>query len=434
MSLFWRICYTSLFYLLTPLFLFRLFLRGRKAPAYRKRISERFGYCPWKEDASPIWVHAVSVGEVIAISPLVEQLLTTQPVIMTTTTPTGSDRARATFGYRVLHAYMPYDLPGAVSRFIRCSKPAMLVTMETEIWPNLFRHCYNTHIPVVIVNARLSQRSAARYGRFHALTRDTLNCCRLIAAQGNKDAQRFIDLGAPPDRVVVTGNLKYECPIPVNLAQRVANLKTLWQLEHGSQRPAWLAASTHEGEESLIIEAFRKIRLSIPDLMLVFAPRHPERFEKVTSLCVKSGYRVALRSDATLTTGELLDCDVFVGNTMGELLDLYAASDLCFVGGSLIPRGGHNIIESAAVGCPILFGPHMFNFLDIAETMLARKAAIQVSNSEELAATVVNLLNNRQHLKQMATTAFHCYKDNQGALNATRTLIDDLLNEKTIDS
>jgi len=429
MSALWRWGYTLLLYLISPLLTARLLWRSRQAPAYRRRWWERWGFGTWRSDRPTIWIHAVSVGEVMAALPLAEAILDKHPdfpIVMTTTTPTGSDRVTAAFGDRVHHAYIPYDMPGPIRRFISRSRPALVIVMETEIWPNLFHACQRHGIALMLANARLSQRSADRYARFRGFAAETLACCQRIAAQGVKDAERFVLIGARKESIVETGNIKFDFPLPERLSQNLVALRTLWHHDPTHPRPVWLAASTHEGEEEQILEALAMVRRTIPDLLLVISPRHPERFAGVADLCSAKGYHVVRRS-ASRNQGTAPDCDVFLGDTMGELLDLYAAADLAFVGGSLIPRGGHNVIEPAALRCPILLGPHMFNFDEISQNMLGADAAIQVTDAQSLAKQVIILLNDPRRRAGLAERAHAVFESSQGALPRTMTLITELL-------
>lgn len=429
MSNFRRLLYTLLLYLASPLLMARLYWRGRKAAAYRKRWGERWGFGAWRSERPTIWIHAVSVGEVMAALPLARALLETYPdypLVVTTTTPTGSDRVVSALGERVHHAYMPYDMPGPVRRFIRRVRPTLLIVMETEIWPNLFQVCKRRGVALILANARLSGRSADRYARFRGIVADTLSCCTRIAAQGAMDAERFVRIGARPDSVTETGNIKFDFPLPEQLEQKVAALRALWHRDIEHPRPVLVAASTHEGEEALLLDAFADIRRSIPDLLLVIAPRHPERFAEVAELCTAAGYHVVMRSAARNRT-TALECEIFLGDTMGELMDLYAAADLAFVGGSLIPRGGHNVIEPAALRCPILFGPHMFNFSEVGRNLLEAKGAVQVSDAPSLAQEAVALFHDPQARALLSDRAYAVFESSQGALPRTMALIADTL-------
>ncbi len=420
--------YTLAFRLLLPLVLLRLLWRGRRAPAYHRRWRERFGLCPWRLDDGCIWLHAVSVGEVEAAAPLVEAIVRRHPdrtLVVTTTTPTGSDRVRQAFGDRVLHAYLPYDLPGAIGRFLDRSRPSLLIVMETEIWPNLFRLCERRSIPTIIANARLSERSARRYRRLGRLIRETLTHCRLIACQGEADARRFAELGCDAERLTVTGNIKFDRPLPTDLEQRADSIRSLWRSDargDSDRRPVWLAASTHEGEEALCLEAFERCLERIPDLLLVVVPRHPERFGPVERLCRRTGHRVLLRSRTR--PGEAASARILIGDTMGELLAFYAACDVAFVGGSLVPTGGHNVLEPAALGRPIVFGTEMFNFATIARDLLAREAATEVNSAETLADAVTTLFDDPDLRRRMGARAREAFEANRGGLERTLRLIE----------
>jgi 3-deoxy-D-manno-octulosonic-acid transferase len=381
-----RLIYNGLLYFLLPLALLRLYWRGRHDPGHRQRWRERLGWVPPLPPGS-LWIHAVSVGEVRAALPLIRALLDRypeQPLLVTTTTLTGSRQVRETLGERVRHVYAPYDLPGVVQRFLRRTQPQIAIIMETELWPNLLRQCATAGIPVLIANARLSERSARGYARIPRLTAAMLQDITLIAAQGESDARRFRALGAP--RVEVTGNLKYDLKLPDNLWEQGRQWRRKWL---GENRPVWIAASTHGGEDEQILQAFARIRSSWPNLLLTLTPRHPERFDRVAELCREQGFNLVRRSEQHLCTP---DTAVFLGDSMGELLLFYAAADLAFVGGSLVPTGGHNVLEPALLGLPVLFGPHMFNFTEASQRLLEAKAAWQVTDASELAVTLDWLL------------------------------------------
>ena len=407
-----RSIYTLLLYLLTPAVLLRLWWKGRRVPAYRRRWKERFGYAGFPARDDSIWIHAVSVGETVAAQPLVEALLQRNPkrdIVFTTTTPTGSERARALFGNKVAHGYMPYDLPGAVNRFLRHCRPAQLIVMETELWPNLYQACHALGVRIIIANARLSSRSAERYARFPTLVRDTLQKADLIAAQSRADARRFLGLGAAPGQVHVTGSLKFELRLPPGIQPQGEALRR----ELGPDRPVLLAASTHAGEEDLVLDAFARLLHSLPDALLMLAPRHPERFDAVADLCRRRGLRLSRRSRSQACKRET---QVYLGDSMGELLLLYAASDLAFIGGSLVEQGGHNPLEAAALGLPVVFGPHMFNFQDISRLLLEKEAAIQVDDAEALAAVCERWLRDANLRHDTGQRGQQVVQDNKGAL------------------
>lgn len=421
-----RLVYTALFYLLVPWVLLRLLWRARRNPAYRRRWRERFGYFPAILETDTIWVHAVSVGEAIAAFPLVRRLIERypqRPVVLTTTTPTGSERVTEQLGAHVHHGYMPYDLPGAVARFLTRTRPRLAVIMETEIWPNLYAACRARDIPIVVANARLSERSAAGYRRFAGLTRQTLEHVARFAAQSTADGRRLQALGAPSDRIEITGNVKFDITLPASLAEQAAALRRGWDAE----RPVWIAASTHEGEEAQILAAFSKVRAHCPRLLLVLVPRHPERFDRVAGLCKAQRLRVVRRTSHCACSP---DTDVFLGDTMGELRQLYGTADIAFVGGSLVPAGGHNPLEPAAMRLPIVFGPHMFNFAEISRLLLEAGAAIQVSDAEGLSRGVNEFLQDPSRRTQVGDKAYAVVEANRGALDRTVAVIERVVEQQ----
>lgn len=420
-----RIIYSLVLYLLTPFVLLRLVWRGLRASAYWQRWGERFGFIPRLHGADPIWVHAVSVGEVQAAVPLLRALFKQYPdvpLLVTTTTPTGSDQVRNLFETRVQHVYMPYDLPDAVQRFLGRAHPRLALIMETEIWPNLYRACASRDIPVLLVNARLSARSAAGYGKVRQLTTATLRCLQAIAAQDRADADRLIALGAPPDRVKVTGSIKFDMQIPASLTESAAVLRRDW----GQQRPVWIAASSHEGEDELVLDAHRRIRARYPTTLLILVPRHPERFARVTALCREQGWNTVLRSEQAPTPA---DAAVFVGDSMGELLLFFAATDVAFIGGSLIPHGGHNPLEASAQRVPVLFGPYMFNFEQIAQLLLQAGAAREVGDSGQLADSVMHWLADPTARNTAGERGAAVVEANKGAREAVLAMVVEALGE-----
>jgi 3-deoxy-D-manno-octulosonic-acid transferase len=416
-----RLLYTGLLYLILPLALVRLHWRGRQDVGHRQRWRERLGFIP-PLPSRCLWIHAVSVGETRAALPLIRALLNRYPdlpLLVTTTTLTGSRQMREALGERVRHVYAPYDLPGAVARFLRQTRPKLALIMETELWPNLLRQCAVAGIPVLIANARLSERSARGYARIGGLTTSMLRDITLIAAQAEADADRFRALGAP--RVEVAGNLKYDLTVPDDLPERGQNLRRELL---GENRPVWIAASTHAGEDELVLEAFARLRARWPELLLLLVPRHPERFGGVAALCQQRGFSVVRRSERRPCAP---DTAVFLGDSMGELLLFYAAADLAFVGGSLVPTGGHNVLEPALLGLPVLFGPHMFNFTEAGERLLEAEAAWRVADAAELAAMVDRLLADPA-LRQTASQRGRAVVErHRGALAALLGWIETLL-------
>ncbi|KAF4516559.1 hypothetical protein B566_EDAN003306 [Ephemera danica] len=359
-----RFAYSVLLYLITPLIWLRLLWRSRRQPGYLRNIGERYGFYRKPAPKNLIWVHAVSVGETRAAQPLIESLQARWPdhrILLTSMTPTGREAGHEVYGEGVLQTYLPYDYPGAVRRFFRHFSPAFGVLMETEVWPNLLAAAKQNSVPVVLANARLSERSAKGYGRVSALARPAFGALAGVAAQTADDAGRIRALGVC--RIEVCGNLKFDVSPPV---ERIA-LGQSWRAALGT-RPVWLAASTREGEEALVLAAWR--RLAIPAALLVLVPRHPQRFDAVAAL-LEQGKVPFFRRSAGLPGPEER---VWLGDSMGEMAAYYALADIAFVGGSLLPLGGQNLIEAAACGCPVLVGPHTFNFRQATEDAIAAGA------------------------------------------------------------
>ena len=416
-----RTLYTLLFHLGLPLVALRLFLRSRKAPAYAQRVGERFALNLPAMAKGGIWVHAVSVGESIAAAPMIRALLQAYPqlpITITCMTPTGSERIRAMFADepRIQHCYLPYDLPWAAGRFLDHVQPKVAVIMETELWPNHIHQCAKRGIAVALANARLSERSARGYARFAGLTRPMLAEMSLIAVQTETEAQRFRQLGARPECVQVTGSIKFDLSIDEQLLPRARALREQWQ---ASQRPVWIAASTHEGEDEVILAAHRQLREHHADALLILVPRHPERFNSVFELC-RGQFPTVRRSSAEPINA---DTAVLLGDTMGELLFLYALADIAFVGGSLVANGGHNLLEPAALSLPVLSGPHLFNFLEIAAMLREAGALQEVDDAQGLAAEVRRLIELPRDAQRMGAAGLAVMKTNQGAL---KRLLDAL--------
>ncbi|GIZ12852.1 lipid IV(A) 3-deoxy-D-manno-octulosonic acid transferase [Pseudomonas sp. NCCP-436] len=421
-----RYLYTLLLHLALPLIALRLLLRARKAPAYARRIGERFAFSLPRMKPGGIWIHAVSVGESIAAAPLIRALQARYPhlpVTVTCMTPTGSERITALFGDSVQHCYLPYDLPWTSARFLNRLQPRLAVVMETELWPNHIHQCARRGIPVVLANARLSERSARGYARFGRLTAPMLAELSLIAVQTQTEAERFLALGARAECVEVTGSIKFDLTIDPELAPRAATLRRQWQADG---RPLWIAASTHIGEDEQILAAHRQLLTSYPDALLILVPRHPERFTKVYELCREQGLTTRRRS-----TGEAVQPDdqVLLGDTMGELLFLYALADLAFVGGSLVPHGGHNLLEPAALGKPLLSGPHTFNFLEISAQLREAGALEEVTDAAQLANALTALLQDRPRAERMSLAGLAVLGANQGALQRLLDGVQRLLRD-----
>lgn len=426
-----RFIYSLVFYLLLPVILLRLLWRAWAAPAYARRWAERFGFVPTITTVAGrklVWLHTVSVGEFIAALPLVNQLLARGNVqlLITTTTPTGSERVKASLGDRVFHVYAPYDLPGVLARFLHRVKPDVFLIMETELWPNTIAACAKRGIPSVLINARMSERSARGYKRFSAITAPMLRRLDKVLVQNATDAQRLQELGLPKDKAQVTGSIKFDLTLSDELRAQSAALKAEWSQE--GQRLVWIAASTHQGEDEIILDAFTRIRRhpALSSLLLVLVPRHPERFNNVASLCEGRGFVVARRS---LTKGAGLpsNTQVLLGDTMGELMLMFGASDIAFVGGSLVPNGGHNFIEPAAWELPLLSGEHLFNFAEVARLLRESGGLQLVANAAELAREVELLAADPQVRAARAAAALQVANDNRGALARTLAALDPYL-------
>ena len=418
-----RYVYSAVHYLGVPLILAHLLWRALRNRAYLKRWAERFGFVhKVPGDAHCIWIHAVSVGEAQAAVPVVKGLQERFPesvIVITTTTPTGFERVKLAFGADVVHCYMPYDLPDAVNRFLKRIRPRLAIVFETELWPNVFHHCHRRGIKLLLVNARLSARSAAGYARLGGLVREMLSRVTAIAAQSEDDATRLVALGAPAKAVSVTGSVKFDVRLPASLIEQAQVLRRLL----GVERNVWIAASTHEGEDDSVLDAFSQVSTRFADALLVLVPRHPERFSKVTALCRRRGFVTARRSDG------LADCDelnVVVGDTMGELPLFYAAGDVAFVGGSLVSAGGHNMLEPAALGVPVIFGPHVFNFADISRKLIEHDAAEQVHDAEQLAQRICALFADANMRHAAGQRARDFVLRNGGAGERVLTLIEEV--------
>ena len=414
-----RWSYTLLITLLFPYVLFHLLWRGRKQPAYLQHVMERFGFYDITPTKPLIWLHAVSVGESRAAVPLIQQLQKHYPqyqILITHMTPTGRDAGETLFGDSVLRCYLPYDYPFAVKRFLAHFQPSIGLLMETEIWFNLIHACTNARMPLFLVNARLSARSARKYARFKHLTRESLINLSGIAAQTEMDAQRLTTLGAPAVRVM--GNLKFDIPPPVAALQMGLTLRDRF----GPARPVLLAASTRDGEEALLIDMLATI--NIPNLLTVIVPRHPQRFDEVAALLQKHAIHFQRRSAETPIAP---DTKVVLGNSMGEMFAYYAACDIAFIGGSLLPYGGQNLIEACAVGRPVIVGPHTYNFAAATENAVRAGAAIQVNDADELALKVAELLRDGQKIRAMSDAGLNFSRSHQGATQRILQLIEPYL-------
>lgn len=405
-----RTLYSLIFTLCMPLILLRLLYRARKAPAYRQRWHERFAL---GGDVRPggIWLHAVSVGESIAAAPLVRQLLRRYPhlpVTITCMTPTGSEQIRKLFGDQVGHAYLPYDLPWLQRRFIKRLRPHIGIIMETELWPNMVHEAKAQGIPLVLANARLSERSARGYRRIRWLVEPMFAALDWVAVQTQAEALRFERLGVNKESMLITGSIKFDLQPDPQVQEQAAQLRASW-----GRRPVWIAASTHAGEDEQVLAAHQQVLAAQPEALLILVPRHPERFQTAADLVVSAGMPMVRRStDAVPGHTD----QVFLGDSMGELMMLYGCADVAFVGGTLVASGGHNYLEPAALGLPIISGPHRYNFAEISELLEGAGALRQVRDAKTLAAAVVTWLQRPDEARRAGAAGKRVVQDNQGAL------------------
>ncbi len=410
--------YSAVLYVLVPVTVYHLIWRGFRQAEYLERWGERYAAYRTPPLDGCIWVHAVSVGEVNAAAPLVNALLDLRPelrLLVTTITPTGSARVRALWGERVEHVYLPYDLSGAVRRFLAHFRPRLALVLETELWPNLLFCCRDHGVPAYLVNARLSERSLRGYRALRPLVGRALRTLSRVAAQSEADAGRFVQLGARPDAVSVLGNLKFDIRVDETARRTAAAFAA-----HSGGRRAWIAASTHPEEEAAVIAMHRRLRARWPDLLLLWAPRHPERFRPVAQACVEAGWRVATRQLTQWPDGE---DDVFVIDTLGELVHFYACAEVAFVGGSLQPVGGHNLLEPAALGVAVVTGPQLHNFADIAQRMDEAGALRIGADADAVAAELEALLGDDDARAAMVAEGLRLVKEGRGALALTLDMI-----------
>ncbi len=421
--------YRIVLYAAAPVVFVRFVWRAVYSRQYRDRLPQRLGFRlglspPKGGNMRRIWIHAVSVGEVNAAVPLARCLLEEPDgihLVVTTMTPTGSLKVGQVLPEQVEHCYLPYDYPGAVRRFLDCARPDVAVIMETEIWPNYIDACSRRNIPVILANVRLSARSFRGYRRFRCLLRPVLQRVDRIAVQSDVEADRLVRLGARSSSVQVTGSIKFEVGLSADSWQAIRSVRHGF----GPDRPVWVAGSTHAEEEGQVLTAFSMARKTVPDLLLILVPRHPERFEDVYRLCTRQGLSTLRRSvHSTDLPGHT---DVYLGDTMGELPILIGAADVAFVGGSLVRSGGHNVLEACAAGVAVLFGPHMFNFQEISDQVLSRGAGIQVMDSDELGQAVVRLMQDSGLREQYGAAGRQFVEENRGALKQVREIVSNCL-------
>lgn len=420
-----RFLYSLLWWLALPLVLGRLWWRGRKEPGYRQHIGERLGfYGPALPPRRTFMVHAVSVGETRAAEPLVEALLARWPdcrILLTHMTPTGRATGRALFGKhgeRVVQSFLPYDTGFMVRRFLRHFRPRVCILMETEVWPNLIAGCALEKVPVALVNARLSERSLHRGQRFGGIMMDAARAITTVAAQTDDDAQRIRSLGAP--QVAVTGSIKFDV-----LPPEAALEKGAWLRARFKGRPTFLCASTRDGEEALVLDAWQRLADKPANALLAIVPRHPQRFDEVAQLVAARGMSLARRSQ--LADGSVVDADVLLGDSMGEMFAYYAACDCAFIGGSLLPLGGQNLIEACALGKPVLVGEHTFNFLDATNEAAAAGGAVRVADADALVEQAAHLLKDAAARGAMGAAAAAWAGRHRGATLRTVELLQRII-------
>ncbi|EGQ9349973.1 lipid IV(A) 3-deoxy-D-manno-octulosonic acid transferase [Vibrio parahaemolyticus] len=418
-----RIVYTLLLALASPLLLFGLYKSKPNKPKFGSRWREHFGITPkLKSNDKPIWIHAVSVGESIAATPLIKALKEQNPeqsILVTTTTSTGAEQI-AKLGDLVEHRYMPIDFGFAIKGFLKAVQPKQMLIIETELWPNTLHNVYKAGIPITVVNARLSEKSCHNYAKIQLLFNQLHPCLTQVLCQTDSDAERFERLGVEKKKLSVTGSIKFDIQISEQVKQQGQQLRA----QLGNDRPIWIAASTHKGEDELVLDAHRQVLKSHPNALLVLVPRHPERFDDVFTLCQHQGFNTVRR---TSTHAVETNTQVYLGDTMGEMLVLIGAADICFMGGSLIGDkvGGHNVLEPTALGLPIINGPSYFNFKEIVDTLISTDALVLLQDSHQLGTTILHLVNSPQQCEQMGSRSNEFMKHNQGALSRTVSLLNE---------
>ena len=401
----------------------RMFWRAFKTPKYGRRWYERFGFVPKiNMDEKVIWIHSVSVGEALAATSLIKKIQKRYPetvLVVTTTTLTGSERVRSIFPSSVYHVYAPYDLPGAVNRFLKRTHPSLVIIMETELWPNIIHYCNDIKIPIIVANARMSEKSLKGYQKFSRLTKKMLHKVDHIVAQHKDDAENFLKLGLPSSRLTIAGNIKFDAILDSELILRASELKAEWS--DANKRQIFLAASTHRGEDEIVLNAYKQISKSYPALLLVIVPRHPERFIEVAQLCEEHNLVTVKRSDGFKPVE---NDQVLLGDSMGELMLFYGACDVAFVGGSLIPAGGHSLIEPAIWGAPLISGPSLFNFTEVSRLLKNANGMSVCQDSASMAEVVCEILKDTVEAKRMGDAAKLVVDSNRGALDKLMKIIE----------
>ena len=425
-----RLLYNIISYMSMPILFIRLWLRAKAYPAYGQRLKERLGYVKdFSSAEKTIWFHAVSLGESLAAIPLIEKTLkhfSDKQVVITNMTPTGSEQIQKVFHHhpRVYNCYLPYDIPHLMHRFIRRTHPAVAILMETELWPNALAQCNKRHIPVLLANARLSARSAKGYAYFGSVMREMLSQLRYVAVQAKADGERFVQLGLDRSKLVLTGNIKFDIEVTDEVLEQGRLLR---KILGGLSRPIWIAASTHEGEEQQVLVAHKQLLQQFPNALLFLVPRHPDRFNKVAALVAQSGFSYIRRSQGGAVSDQTT---VYLGDTLGEMLAFFAASDIAFMGGSLVSTGGHNMLEPAALAKPVLTGTHVFNFSQIASQLEQAGGLAFVQNDEMLASKLLLLFREKEIAESMGANGLEVLNTNRGALDKQFALIKQLVSCK----
>lgn len=416
-----RQIYSLMMYLLTPYLLLRLWWKGRRLPAYRQRIAERFSLDKMEKQQFDIWVHAVSLGEVIAVTPLIDELLAKKwRILITTMTPTGAERVKIRFAEKVTHRYLPYDLPIVLNRFFQTFQSRLGLIVETELWPNLIHYATKFQIPLFLVNARLSDRSCRSYSKAKFLFKPVLNQFKAIFTQSEDDARRFKNLGAADDKVIVLGNMKFDLQTQFIDSSAFLALKNSW----GNERLVFIIASTHDNEEQQILSSFKKLQLALPGIILLIAPRHPERFQKVYDLSVENGFNTGRRTQVDSLS---LDNEVVILDSLGELLGFYQISDYAFVGGSFVPVGGHNVLEPIAMRVPVFSGPQVHNFKTICRDLQEAHAIELVENAGVLVERIVALQQDASKRLSLIDNATAVLESNKGAVGRYVRQIEEII-------
>ena len=417
-----RYTYNFFLYLILPFLPLRLLWRSRKNIAYRERMPERFGYFNFSPTKECIWVHAVSLGEAISAVPLIRALIRRYPntaIVVTTMTPTGAERIQKIFNKEVIQLYVPYDYPFIVKRFLCQFNPKILVLMETELWPNILYYSAKRKVPIILCNARLSAKSVSGYKKIRGFMKQILDYITMVVAQSKIDGERFLALGLDPQKLLIGGNIKFDITIPDEVLLQATQLRLVF----GKTRPIWIAASTHNMEEEKILIAAKKVLEILPDALLILVPRHLERFDKIFELCRNDGFNVVRYSNKQ---DYAASTNVVLGDVMGQLLLFYAVSDIAFVGGSLVPWGGHNLLEPAALAKPVISGPNLNAFLEISQLLIDGGALVKVDDELILAQNLLKLFQNQSLREKLGAAALDVVEKHRGTTGKIMALIETL--------